>query len=1005
MNRVFVLTLTTFLAPASARAQEADNSKAAQAFRAGNQPVVAVSDTTVLCEAEEFHIKTPGWQARPFGTNYFAATFANCFLSRKGYLGAPEQTEPSEAGIVAQIPKAGKYLALVRYEACYRFDTQFRLVIEQNGQKKLDRLYGARDNLRIWAFRQQLKKEVAWDWGAGENMVWEGHDAFVQLDPGPAKLALIAGKQPEPAARRNVDLVMLTSDIAQVQMRIDKENYLPLDGMLTQAGDVFVKLHNRGAADVKLTVPNGTEHSPYWVHIRNWKPITLDAKPGAATDWIEVGHLLDTLSDGQWELTAAAKSAPYDLEFGLKDAAGKITTIRRFDNLQGNVVLAYDADTRYTRRIRLADEVLYELVDYLKKHPVKGTAPKKTLIYGYTFNQKPNDAKYTAARAEFIRLMGATGLGQEPGTEELKGGLVSGYIDVRGVPTPKLEEYCQKLGDRAAKIAVVSLGDEIGLGGPPANDHAGFRAWLQTQKIEPAEVDPAAKGWEQVMYSPAEATGKSNRRLYYWSKMYHFRVGIKQLKERTDILKKHLPNAGVGANFSPHHQHMYLGDTHHWISLFREDGMTMPWGEDYIWQVPVASSQINGIMVDMFRASVRHRPQAKIHYYVMPHAPNNTPGTWRRLWFSTIGHGAKVLNLFEFRPVQAAYTENHVNSPAMYQEVRRGIHDLGTFEDIVQDGQVLPAQTGLWCSEAADVWHDHKAPFDAAKRSLYLAIRQQQTPLDFVVDGDDLASYKVLYVLDAHVSRAGAKRIAAWVEAGGRLIATAGAGMFDEYNQPNEIMRKLLGVNQKQLEESKEIIRFEKQDLPFATPIAHVNWKTDGKVTKSPAFGVRSLVTAAGAHVLSVFEDGAPAHTEAKAGKGTATYVAFLPGLTYLKPAYPKRPMDRGATDDSMTHFLPTTFGAAAQAFFAAHVPAERPVSCTEPLVETTVLQAKTGTAIPLVNWTPRPIKGLQVTVRMPVPSAKVSLASGNPVRMSQDGNVIQCTLDLDTADGLIFRK
>jgi hypothetical protein len=389
MNRVFVLTLTTFLAPASARAQEADNSKAAQAFRAGNQPVVAVSDTTVLCEAEEFHIKTPGWQARPFGTNYFAATFANCFLSRKGYLGAPEQTEPSEAGIVAQIPKAGKYLALVRYEACYRFDTQFRLVIEQNGQKKLDRLYGARDNLRIWAFRQQLKKEVAWDWGAGENMVWEGHDAFVQLDPGPAKLALIAGKQPEPAARRNVDLVMLTSDIAQVQMRIDKENYLPLDGMLTQAGDVFVKLHNRGAADVKLTVPNGTEHSPYWVHIRNWKPITLDAKPGAATDWIEVGHLLDTLSDGQWELTAAAKSAPYDLEFGLKDAAGKITTIRRFDNLQGNVVLAYDADTRYTRRIRLADEVLYELVDYLKKHPVKGTAPKKTLIYGYTFNQNP----------------------------------------------------------------------------------------------------------------------------------------------------------------------------------------------------------------------------------------------------------------------------------------------------------------------------------------------------------------------------------------------------------------------------------------------------------------------------------------------------------------------------------------------------------------------------------------------------------------------------------------
>lgn len=1004
MKRVVVLGLTVFLAAARTHGQEADNSKAAQAFRSGSQPVAPVSDTTVVAEAEEFQIKSPGWQARPFGTNYFAATFANCFLSRKGYLGAPEQCEPSEASIVAQVPKAGKYLALIRYEACYRFETQFRLVVEQNGQKKLDRLYGARDNLRIWAFRQQLKKEVAWDWGAGENMVWEGHDAFVQLDAGPARLTLIAGKQPELAAKRNVDLVMLTSDIAQVQMRIEKENYLPLDGMLTQAGDVFVKLHNRGAADLKLNIPNGTEHSPYWVHLRNWKPITLDAKPGAATDWVEVGQLLDTLSDGQWELST--KGGPYDLEFGLKDAAGKIAVIRRFDNLQGNVVLAYDGDTRYTRRIRLADDVLYELVDYLKKHPVKGAAPKRTLIYGYTFNAKPNDAKYTAARAEFIRLMGATGLGQEPGSEELKDGLVRGYIDVRGVPTPKLEEYCKKLGDRAAKIAVVSLGDEIGLGGPPANDHAGFRAWLQTQKVQAGDVDPAAKGWDQVMYSPTEPTSKSNPRLYYWSKMYSYRVGIKQLKERTDILKKQLPNAGMGANFSPHHQHMYLGDTHHWISLFREDGMTMPWGEDYIWQVPVASSQINGIMVDMFRAAIRHRPQAKIHYYVMPHAPNNTPGTWRRLWFSTIGHGAKVLNLFEFRPVQAAYTENHVDSPAMYQEVRRGIHDLGTFEDIVQDSQVLPAQTGLWCSEAADVWRDHKSPFDAAKRALYLAIRQQQTPLDFVVDGDDLGSYKALYVCDAHVSQAGAKRIAAWVEAGGKLIATAGAGMFDEYNQPNETMRKLLGVHQKQLQESKEIIRFEKQDLPFATPLAHVNWKTNGKVIKTPVFGARSLASASGAaKVLSVFEDGAPAHTEAKVGKGTATYVAFLPGLTYLKPAYPKRPMDRGATDDSMTHFLPTSFDSAAQAFFAAHVPADRPVSCTEPLVETTVLQAKAGTAVPFINWTPRPIQGLQVTLRIPAPLGKVTLASGNPVRVSQDGNVVQCTLDLETADALIFRK
>ncbi len=992
-----------FIAASLLQAQESDNSKAAQAFRAADQPVAPLDDKTVVAEAEEFQIRLPGWQAKPFGTNYYAATFANCFLSRKGYLGAPEQCGTTEASILVEIPKSGKYLALIRYEACYRFETQFRLVIEQHGKKKLDRVYGARDNLRIWAFQEKLKKEVAWRWGAGENLVWEGHDAFVDLDAGPAKLRLFAGRQPEPAARRNVDLIMLTSDIEQVKMRIDKENYLPLDGMLTQAGDVYLKVRNNGGEELKLTIPNGTEHSPYWVHLRTWKPLTVAAKPSQTTDWIEVGHLLDTLSDGQWNLTVQNKTAKFDLEVGLKNAAGKIETIRKLDNQTGNVSLVYDGDTRYTRRIRLGDEILFELVDYLKKHPVKGAAPKKTLIYGVTFAPKPEDAKYTAGLNEFIQLIGATALTREM-EQETAGGLIRGTIDVRDVPTPKLEEYCKKLGDRAQRIAVVSLGDEIGLAAPPANDHQGFRAWLQAQKVSPRDIDPAADSFDKIMFSPAEANSKANPRLYYWSKIYSYRYGISQLKERTDILKKYLPNAGIGANFSPHHQHMYLGDTHHWISLFREDGMTMPWGEDYIWQVPVASPQINCIMVDMFRSAIRHRPDAKIHFYVMPHAPNNTPNTWRRLFYSTLGHGARIINLFEFRPGPAAYTENHVNSPAMYQEVRKGIHELGGFEDIIQEGKVMPAQTALWCSEAADVWQDHRAPFDVAKRALYLAVRQQQTPLDFVVDGDDLARYKVLYLCDAHVSQAGSKRIAAWVEAGGKLIATAGAGMFDEYNQPNESLRKVLGVSQKELQESPELIRFEKQDLPFAEPLGYANWKIDGKEAKTPIFGMRSVVDVKEATVQSRFDDGAPAVTESKVGKGAVTYVAFLPGLTYLKPAYPKRPLDRGATDDSMTHLMPTTFDPAAQAFFAAHVPAERPVQCSDSLVETTVIQAKAGTVIPLINWSPRPVKGLQVTVNVPAPLQKVSLASGNPVNVSQNGRVV-CTLDLDVADTLVFRK
>src|SRR5262249_9367455 len=189
-----------------AGAQEIDLSRPAQAFRKGKEPVAPVSDTTVIAEAEGFPIAPPGWQAKPFGTNYFAATFANCFLSRQAYLGAAEQCETTTASLEVDVPKAGKYLALIRYESCYRFETQFRLQIEQGGKKVLDRLYGARDNVKIWAFRQKLKKEVAWDWGAGENIVWERAGASRNFAPAAPKLRLKPWKGPGPRRQTHREL-------------------------------------------------------------------------------------------------------------------------------------------------------------------------------------------------------------------------------------------------------------------------------------------------------------------------------------------------------------------------------------------------------------------------------------------------------------------------------------------------------------------------------------------------------------------------------------------------------------------------------------------------------------------------------------------------------------------------------------------------------------------------------------------------------------------------------
>lgn len=154
------------------------------------------------------------------------------------------------------------------------------------------------------------------------------------------------------------------------------------------------------------------------------------------------------------------------------------------------------------------------------------------------------------------------------------------------------------------------------------------------------------------------------------------------------------------------------------------------------------------------------------------------------------------------------------------------------------------------------------------------------------------------------------------------------------------------------------------------------------------------------------FGDGSPATTVREVGNGLAMYCSFLPGLSYFKPAIPRRPVDRGSTDDAMTHFLPTRFDPGAAALIASTaVDCSRPVDCSEPLVETTVIESKHGVVIPLVNWSGRRIENLEVVVRAKATGYSASLAGGSPVTRKRQGNQVVYTMDLDVADALVFQN
>jgi hypothetical protein len=143
-----------------------------------------------------------GWEAREWAhsPNYFAASLADTFLSRRAYLHAPaNSTGHDVASASMKIGRTDNYHVLLRYEALYRFETPFRVTVEQGGQVVMEEVYGRRSNLKVWPFSggrmgcgDGLVAECVWPYGATESVLWEGVGKTAFLQQGMATITLTA---------------------------------------------------------------------------------------------------------------------------------------------------------------------------------------------------------------------------------------------------------------------------------------------------------------------------------------------------------------------------------------------------------------------------------------------------------------------------------------------------------------------------------------------------------------------------------------------------------------------------------------------------------------------------------------------------------------------------------------------------------------------------------------------------------------------------------------------
>ncbi|MCS7254218.1 MAG: hypothetical protein RMK18_11225 [Armatimonadota bacterium] len=966
----------------------------------------------LIFEAEEFKIKRGKWSIMRYGDNYFCAAFAVTFLSRMACLSAPEQCEPAVAEKIVAIPHPGRFYVWARYEMPFEHNTIFTVEIEQRGKVVFKREYGDRRKPRLWAFRYGIQRMPRFPWGGGDNIVWEGHDAIAHLDAGNAAVRLIAQNQPKPAAERHVDLIAITDDEDGIKRQLERASYLPMDGWLTQAGRIFARLQNLSKqAKVKAESSPCYEHSPYWVHVRDWEGrLTIPPQDGwlsggQVSDWVDVGRQIDSLNDSTWSVklvTQDGSECELRLELAVRDERGNLKVLRQFRHRAPcELHIVMPADINPKTKLLTVQEELSELCRMIERFPKFGRLPKRLLIFGvgeFVGRQAGWEGVWELIE-KYRALMGAnarTGIPKDitPSHGEPERCYM---VDCRGIPTEKLGDWFSKLGEASKRIAVISLGDEIHIApvkpSPELRKH--FVEYLQKRGIHDGEL-----------------TEDRNSPMFYWSQMFTFDEALRYYRERTERLERlfGFGNVFIGANYSPHPY--YYPTPRQWIRAFHTRAMTLPWSEDYVWGVPELSVQVVGYLMTALRCAARPH-NLPIIFYVMPHEPGNTTRDFRLSWWTALAHGAKMLHLFCATPLSVSYTENYISmrEPEMYRAIYDVIRETGIAEDFIVDGEVRCGSIGILASCATEILGDG-GNFNLEAKCIYYALRHAQLPVEFVTEEQilegELKRFRALYVIGSHTLEAVARELQRWVDNGGVLFCSVGGGLQNERNEPNEAMAKLLGIEPTKLDGGLPFVAHIKQDLPWIEPIGTV--ECDSLGLSFPALIYKRKVKPVSDDVIIIgkFNNGEPAIITRAVGNGKVYFAGTFVGAAYIRSAIPLRPWDRGTKDDSFNHFLPTKFDSKLRALICKPIEdagIEPFVKCSNELVEATVIDSKHGIAVPLMNFSGKRVGGLEVTVKGVGKVKTVRTLHRSKIPFSVRNDELTVKLDLNVADMLLIEQ
>jgi len=967
----------------------------------------------VALEAEDFKVEK-GWKVVQNGQgNYMVDMIGFQHISGERLLCADAADTTASAYQDITVPVTGDYRLWVRYEYPPFTDLPFSVTILQNGKTVATKVMGAKDNPRLAFGDTTFKAQYDPSWGS------EGLDEEVLdvqgLQAGPARIYLktTASKQVQGvSANRNIDLIYLSSDVTDSWRAAyaPKANLYPiLEAFLATRGARYeVRFTNMADKPATFSVNYAMNRIPWGGSEGN---VAQNVAPGESTPWIPLKNQ-DTAHFSMASFISTAGTEQVEI----RPVGGQVVKTYTDNGTINAYLPSYPG--KGENPITPVEEINATL-KLLANTPAPGKKPTLPLAYG-GWIAMDQDNEYGRKYAELYTGIGMCGFpasGVNPqtlptlmknlkqfGWQPTKSYSVMGY---RNYPTA---DYIKQGKDTLAQNGLAQYqqwfdyGDEIHfgewlgvMGGELTKrpEYQGMKAeqifaklfieWLTKNRPGFKPQDYGAADLASLKPDSSVEASEKNPRLFVDSSLFYQDAAIAFVAEGNKAVKAAFgQDILCGANYAAHP--FYYPTIPMYIKWFRDGAADFGRHSEYFWQVTQAGPMCNGYIAEHFRTGMRFNPKAINRQYTMPHSPGNTEASFLRSCFSHIAHGAKMLDYFGIG-MNECFTENHIDhrDHERYRDIRDVNYSIGLVEDQMLQSQVVPSKVAMLLSDSTELW-DLKAlarkeanydwfgaSFRQARLSyhyerlgLWEALTFQNASPDLIIEEDLnpqlLAGYKVLFVVGDHLPPAAVPAVEQWVRNGGVLVATAGAGKYDQYMAANPGWQKLFGLNGRQSEEKTTFFRV-RQELPFLQPLAQVQI---GGVNM-PAIAISERITpAADAAVVAQFTDGAPAVISRKLGNGTVFYCAALPGVAYLYTALqPPSVPDRGV----VTHTVPTNFDKGAASLLKMVLDAAKfgaPVVTDGGLIDTRLIKGPSAYVLPLANY--NGVIGKPVTITLNVP-------------------------------------